>query len=549
MTMTSNKILLVENDPNWTIIEKSLLDRYGYDVVTRQNAVQAIEFLNEIYRGGTIKDILDTADKGINLVMSDLHMGGDKLNGEFLLEHIIINNLPVKFVLVSGTISPNTKLELAEKIPFIYLLGKDDFYEDSSLIETNLSNIISEPPPNYSNKRIYVTYLRDFKNRQPAPDIRIHADRIKSKVIVMSEHYKDELGGLYDQLRQFNYYGSDYQEDKTTATQLHTLKNLIRGYAILQIPEQSELKRELSSIVDDISLVINAPFEDKLSLLEIVLRSMSNLETIYNHNFDISELPDVKIHNSRDFIYAFHLLLENAIQYSNEPHASVKIFYKNGDLYIENQGDFPKEFIDDNGHILTERIKSSSTYGSSFGIKNCIEILRRIGSDIRYELSNNTVRAVITLSTYIESSQTQNTKNRILVYDEHGSRFEYLKDAYNLGYFQKANIDFLSDKEKELSEIPLAEYDIALVHPGSNLTFFGVNVAKQNPLLRIYVVSGSFNRLQYSPTDNTNTYTLYRKLLEKAGCSDKQPLESAVFLEASPSLDTIKDIFSGKYNS
>ncbi|KKQ89298.1 MAG: hypothetical protein UT12_C0017G0019, partial [Candidatus Curtissbacteria bacterium GW2011_GWC2_38_9] len=89
----------------------------------------------------------------------------------------------------------------------------------------------------------------------------------------------------------------------------------------------------------------------------------------------------------------------------------------------------------------------------------------------------------------------------------------------------------------------------ALVHPGSNLTFFGVNVAKQNPLLRIYVVSGSFNRLQYSPTDNTNTYTLYRKLLEKAGCSDKQPLESAVFLEASPSLDTIKDIFSGKYNS
>src|SRR3989338_5886970 len=171
------RVLLVEDDPNWAQIERIALSGLGYHVEARENAVSAIKFLD----GNTI-----------DAIVCDLHMGGGVNNGDHLLSHIIKRNTNAHYILVSGTISPEAKTELSQRIPFVHAMSKDDF-ATGVLLRENLDCILNGPKPDYTGRETHIQYLVDFKNRAPPADIRVYADRIKGRLFRILNENKGVL--------------------------------------------------------------------------------------------------------------------------------------------------------------------------------------------------------------------------------------------------------------------------------------------------------------------------------------------------------------------
>lgn len=528
--MNKYRILLVENDSNWTDIEKSVLGSLGYEVVTKRDSTEAIKYLN--------------LDKDIDLIISDLHMGGPDKNGDFLLEHIIQNNLPIRFALASGTIAPKDKEELRENIPFMYTLAKDDFLK-SNLLKENIEYILKQNPSDYHNKQGHLRFLNDFKNRLAPPGIRVHADRIKGRTLNVANHFREQLGEFYGQLLHYSYFETD---DKGTQRQLHDLKNILSGYAINQLPEGSELYKVLLRIADNIAVIVNQPSDEKMSLFEIVSRARSNLDLIYKVTFNVEIQHGITVSTPSKYINALHALIENSAIASSESNSSVNIYFKKGRLYIENIGSFPREFLDDNGYVIPGKVKPKSKhqFGTGLGIENTVGILKETGSELKYELGKDKVRAVISLEPYEDKGKTQGSKRKILVYDSIGDKCRHIKDAYESGQFPDCEIDFKMKIRDKLEDIDPTGYDIALLHLNFGLVKFLLKVIEKNPSLKIHYVSGSFSNETFKPDSQDDFYLKYRVELDSSGYKSQKPMENATYLgSTAPSLEIVKQIFRG----
>jgi len=548
------KLLMAENRGNWRSFGSTTLRELGYEPVVVRDSDEA-------------NQCLDTLDD-LSAVLSDLHMDGK--NGDLILAHMITNNIRLPFILISGTLSDEDQARLAKRIPFIYILSKDDFDEPETL-GRSLSTILDQPAPDYSDKQDYLTVLTEFKERNPPPEIQIHADRIKGWCKQMATtHIRGGLavGPQADFLRDlkaYPFYGPsrNRRTPRDTRNQLHELKNDLDDYAKHQLPEDSPLRRDLLAIADDIATTINIPADDEtMALSEIGSRALSNMDKLTGVDFQISLPSDVKVQNYPDYIHTFRALFGNATRAASKTNRQVRVYYQDERAYIENTGTMPPETIDSEGRPILANIQPSGEFSTGYGIRSCVASLKRAGADLRYETPPGRVTAVVSLAGIGQQTRkTSGTKTRVLVYDHTrnskspGDKFRPLEEAIDREEFTGFEFDFKGGDDGTTDQIDLRGYDIALIHPSPDgFIDFAVNVAQQNQALRSIVISGVYTSAAFNPQHpffegpDSSFYADYRETLElEHGVGpDVQPLEHAEYTEETPSLPNLKLLFEGK---
>ena len=186
------KVLLAENDANWSGLEIMALEQAGHSVASVASAKGAIDYLT-----GNFPDI----------VITDLHMGGD--NGDDILEYILLNRTQMPLVIASGTLSDTAKMIIAQGIPSMFLFSKEDFL-NPHYISQKIRHILENPFPHLPSQ-FYLDIVRKAKAEiDSIPDISVEVDKIKGKIFALINHYRgNELNDDdYASLKEYSYYGS-----------------------------------------------------------------------------------------------------------------------------------------------------------------------------------------------------------------------------------------------------------------------------------------------------------------------------------------------------
>ncbi|NTV23493.1 MAG: response regulator [Nanoarchaeota archaeon] len=535
--MTS--VLIVEDVPSWIETETDFLKSLDYDVSSCFNATEALKILKE---------------KQFDLVISDLHMGGPEANGDYLLEQIIENNIPIRFALASGTMTPMDKDTFRENIPFIGYLSKDDFHDRTGLNKDNIAYILLQGIPDYSklpNRNRYVDWLKQFKER-PAPDgIRIYADRVKGRILRLARHFEKELsaipsenGNVYQLLSNYSFFGPEERQpgiERKTKINLHTMKNLLKDLGERHLDNCPELKQEVLSVSDEIAVLINIPNERDMSLSEVVNRAKSNLAVLFNDSMIQGYIqPNIMVDNPGPYIDAIHLLMENALEaVAQKSWRSIYLKFDKGRLIIENDGALP-DFIDGDGNPILDRIRSSKSFGTGYGIKTALNQIEQAGGKLTYKTGAKTVQAILEIPTYSRPySFPSGVEKKVLFYDHSGQRFSFLESMDHSGELPGCQVEFhLRGGFDGFKEIDFKSYDIIFAHVGGLNSAFAEKLAKENPKAKLIMVSGSYeNELTIS---DASWYSTYREFM--GGPLGPRIYENATWFREAPGMETIKSI-------
>jgi len=525
------KILLVEDDDNWLQIEERYLRRLGYDVVLAKNSEEAISALDR--------------DAGIDLVLSDLHMHG--LNGDLILEDIILKNRRVRFGLVSGTIMEKDKADLATHIPFMQVYEKDDFVgreELKELLAENIAASLEEGIIDYSGKTRHAKFLTEFKLRPPPPRIRVETGRIKGRVFSMLERHGAELGNFADFLRDYNYFGDT---DKETEISIHTLKNKLSGHADNNLAKKTPLYQEMRSIADDIMVVINTPHEEQIQLREAIDVAACKMGEIYGVELDIDVSRDIMITDPTLYVPAIRALIENACL---EGVDTVRIYTQDDHLVIENQGTLPDGLVDATGHKVKGIGISTHSFGTGLGIDQAVDLLEQAESDLVYEVGGGNVRAMVNISGAQESGQPpepSSTPKKVLVYDQKlNPRFSSIRAAYDEDQFPGIEMVFGSGMSSDsMLGVDLSGYDAIVIHPNAH-SFYAMwqKAMVEHPDIQVIIVGRGFKEVDYRPETGGLFYMQYRTELARHDKDDLQILENATFLTETPSVESLRDLLA-----
>lgn len=456
--MTQLNLLLAEDDPNWRSLGAKALRALGYGVEEAADGKEAISALS-------------SGRYPHQAVISDLHMRG--YNGDMILEYLLNNQANIPFVISSGTLADDAKKILAEGVPSVKLIGKEDFLDPESL-RGKLEDILRSPAHNHPSPD-YLSALKRAKDSITAiPEILVEANRIKGRIFSLIDRFGQDLGEDYLLLKEFQYHG---RTPADIIANLHDLKNMLTGMAHNRYKHNELVHRQLLRISDDIIQVINSPKEDSMNLGEIVARLTNNFGRIYTNISIQTDIPEkLRIKNPSLYSKVLYFLIENAAIAALESNSNdVRIGYdeKTQSLQIINAGMFPAESLLPNGKPYSG-IKSTREFGTGFGIKNCVQSLEEIGQGLTYLNEDGWVYTNIGLS-LSESTPKLNGRNiqkpKVLFseYDYSHPRLTGIESVISL---LNPNFEYVWDPKLNQSpslikELKLEEFFLVICHPDS----------------------------------------------------------------------------------
>lgn len=499
-------VLLVENDDNWAGLERKVLENLDVIVERAVDSEHAIRYMS--------------SDELPDLIVCDLHMPGS--NGDVLLRYLVENNVEVPFVIASGTLCNEGKMALVEAIPGLVLFSKEDFL-DTNIIRAKLPDVMQNPV-HQRPSAYYLSVLEKVKaDFSSVPDALIEASRIKGRVMQFIDYFgkgnwrREGLGQDYDLLKEFQYHGKD---EADTISRLHDLKNILSAKAHSEYDADFDIQTEMLRIADDIVQILNTPRSKTIFLDELVERVAGNLLKIYSTVDFFNKVPgNIKINEAGAYSRIVYSLIENAFSIAKyEPPKVVSIEYDNatGSLVIINNGQFPREYLHENGMPNMEKIVSQKDFGTGFGIRDCVQGLEKVGAKLRYKQDNNKVKAYVDLSIaeIVENNSAKKTqKPKVLFLDyTDGERFSGIGRT-----MRKLSRDFeyvwdseLNNSHQKVLELPFEEYFLIIAHPyvlsskkAGVCTIWDSEAVVKNPHIRYAIVNGHPEGMQ----DMIDTHT------------------------------------------
>lgn len=539
------KILLAENDSNWSALERKVLEEVGHSVIHITNASAAIDYL---ITNKTPDLIINAPD----LIITDLHMNGD--NGHKILEYILENYLNTPLVIASGTLSDRAKKIIGEGILSMFQFSKEDFL-DPPYVAQKIKQILENPFPHYPSQAYLDNILKAKGVIDLIPDIDIQTDRIKGRVFALIEHYKNRLEKDYELLKEFHYYGLSPEQ---TTSQIHELKNTLSGMANAKYKNESELQRNLLLIADDIVQIINMPTEESMPLLELLIRLTPNLEKIYQGITAENNVPEnVRISNPSLYSHILYLLIENAANAAwNSGNKELKMQYDPTieSLIISNKGELPSDWLTSEGFPIPEIIKSTKAFGTAYGIIGAFSALQSIGKPLSYLVEGDTVYTKIgldVLGTVLNKSDVTNpAKPKVLFLDyTDGQRFtgieriiEMLDKRFDCIWSPELNWGYTSLKEYDFDE-----HFLVVIHPdtimqGGRFDFLmSEDVVRKTLDLRYGVVSlesiGTFDR----------RIKIYQEILDEEGIKKNLLSHKDFHIGNFPTAERLNQLISSSY--
>jgi len=437
--------LLAEDDPNWAALGIKALTQAGFEVERVPDSQEAFYSLRSF--------------DPHSIVISDLHMGG--YDGDRILKDMMELELDAPFVLASGTLADAAKKTLAEGIPSVSLISKED-YLNPELLETKLKAILANPTPHRATPE-YLAALKKAKEQiDGIPDILVDASRIKGRVFKLLDYFGSEFGDDYGLLKTFDYQTAD------TAVKLHDLKNMLSGMAANRY-DLTPIGVELTRIADDIVQILNSPQEESMNLGELVSRSTSNFHHIYdNLNIEIEIPPEIRVKNPLIYSKVFYSLIENAIMAAEDNHVVIRYEEMTKSIYIVNQGEFPEDSLWPDGTVGD--IESTKEFGTGFGTRHCDISLDSIGQKLTYFNMDGKVYAHVGLNLAEEKphAYASGPRPKVLFLDYlDGKRLTGMEATIpllnpNFEYIWSSDLNLNPD---QLKELPLEDIFLVVMHP------------------------------------------------------------------------------------
>jgi len=476
-------VLFAEDDPNWLALGTKSLESIGYEVTQARDAWDANHELN---------------CSEPSLVVSDLHMGGH--DGDEVLQHMIRYGNQAPFVIASGTLSDRAKKTLAESIPSVRLISKEDFLDPDTL-EQKLAAISASPIPN-SPSPLYLEALTLAKTQiDEIPELMIEANRIKGRVFSIIDHFRSDLGDDFEMLSTFNYHGPTTE---TTMSNLHNLKNALTGMAHNKYAGHPELSREMLRVADSIVQILNTPTGEQMNLGELLGRVSGNFKSVYGVRLQFDVPRELIVNNPAVYSKVLYSLIENAVLATLENKKKlVRIRYDSTTkmLQVINPGEFP--LLKGSGGSPSIILESTRSFGTGYGVRTSNDALEGIGQTLFYFNERGKVYTNVGLD-LAEAQARQpivvGDRPKVLFLDyEQGGRFPGIERTISLldTCFEYVwNQEFNRDPSL-LKTADLSGYFMVIMHPEAGMNdntnikaIFSPEVQRQVPHISYGLVWG-----------------------------------------------------------